>query len=139
MDVFSCFPNAIISNQWELGEVERGTVRGKVFKNPVLCDVIVDESTYAVTDRSPSAEYEDSDTLVYAKPSQMPSLKTNLLASSYVWHDMESDIYYEIRECSLGKNQETGEVEHIEFLLRPTKVILQKEDNGDNQVESGQA
>lgn len=136
MDVFECFPNAIISDGWELGEVVRGTVRGKVFRNPVVCDVIVDEGVYAVTDRSPNAEYENSDTLVYARFEQMPTLHTNQLASSYLWHDTLADIYYEIREASLGKNQETGEVEHVEFLLRPTEVIVEKEDDNDDQVES---
>lgn len=124
MDIFSSFPNAIVSGVWELGQIERGTTRGKVFSNPTLCDVVVDEGTYAVTDRSPSAEYEDSDTLIYAMPAQMPNLSTAALASGYVWHNLETDLFYEIREASLGKNQETGEVEHIEFILRPTKVVV---------------
>lgn len=131
MDVFSCFPNALISGLWELGQVQRGTTRGKVFSNPIPCDVIVDEGTYAVTDCSPSAEYEDSDTLIYANPTQMPTLNTAELSAGYLWHNTGTKQYYEIREASLGKNQESGEVEHIEFLLRPTKVVLNVENSND--------
>lgn len=129
MDVFSCFPNAIIAGVWELGQVERGTMRGKVFSNPISCDVIVDESTYAMTDRSPNAEYEDSDTLLYAKPSQLPTVNTSMLAAGYIWHNKEANQFYEIREANIGKNQDTGTIEHIEFLLRPTKVVMNVESN----------
>lgn len=124
MDVFSCFPNAIVRDMWEMGRVQRGTTRGKVFSEPITCDVIVDESTYATTDRSPDLEYEDSDTLIYAMPAQMPTLNTSELAAGYLWHNVDTGLYYEIREANLGKNQDTGEIEHIEFLLRPTKVVI---------------
>lgn len=123
MDVFEAFPNAIISGVWEIGQVKRATVRGKQFSNAVTLDVIVDEGTYAVTDRSPSAEYESSDTLIYARASDMLTLDTAELAANYLWHNTVSNQYFEIREASLGKNQATGEVEHVEFLLRPTGVV----------------
>lgn len=122
MDVFEAFPKAIISGLWEIGTIARGTEIGKVFTPVAMCDVIVEEGVYDVTDRSPSAEYQDSDTLLYAMPGQMPTLDTAVLANGYVWHNTGNDLYYEIRECSQGKNQATGEVEHIEFLLRPTEV-----------------
>lgn len=125
MDVFSYFPNAVIaSGEWELGSVQRGTTRGKVFSDPISCEVIVDEGTYAITDRSPNAEYENSDTLIYARPAQMPSLNTSVLAAGYIWHNTVSNLYYEIREANLGTNQDAGEIEHVEFLLRPTKVVV---------------
>lgn len=123
MDVFNTFPEAIISGVWELGEVKRGTRRGKEFSNPVALDVIVDEGTYSVTDRSPSAQYEDSDTLVYARASGLPTLDTATLGAGYMWHNMVTDTYYNIREASLGKNQAGGSVEHVEFLLRPTEAL----------------
>lgn len=123
MDVFSTFPEAIISGGWELGQVKRGTRRGKEFSDAVTLDVIVDEGTYSVTDRSPSAQYEDSDTLLYARASDLPTLDTAKLGAGYMWHNLETDTYYNIREASLGKNQARGNVEHVEFLLRPTEAL----------------
>lgn len=122
MDVFEAFPNAIISNQWELGMVKYGTEIGAEFTPIGPCDVIVDEGSYTAKERAPDASYEDSDNLIYAKPSQIPTLATAELTNGYMWHDVLNDLYYEIRDASLGKNQETGQVEHIEFLIRPTEV-----------------
>lgn len=131
MNVFEAFPNAIISGQFELGEVQLGTEVGTVFSSPALCDVVIDEGTYTATGRTPEAPYMTSDILLYAKPEQMPTLVTAKLTNGYMWHDKVNDLYYEIREASLGKNQETGIVEHIEFLLRPTEVAL----NGEAEDE----
>lgn len=124
MDVFEAFPNAIVSGRWELGQLNSGTIRGKEFSSPIACDVIVDEGAYATPDRSPEIEYQESETLIYAKADQMPTLYTAQLANGYLWHDKETNIYYEIRQAALGKNQETGVVEHVEFLIRPTMVAL---------------
>lgn len=123
MDVFEVLPNAVIMGVWMLGEVKRATIRGKEFSNPIACSVIVDEGTYAITDRSPSVEYENSETLLYAKPEEMPTLDTARLAASYLWYNPETKQYFNIRQASLGKNQETGAVEHVEFLLRPTEAL----------------
>lgn len=123
MDVFEAFPEAIIRGQWQLGEVLRGTIRGKKFNNSVSIDVIVDEGTYATTDRSPSAEYESSDTLIYARVSNLPTLDTAKLAANYIWYNVKTNGYYDIRQANLGKNQDTGVVEHVEFLLRPTEAL----------------
>lgn len=128
MDIFSSFPNAIISTQYELGQLDRGTVVGNQFSDGKLCSVIVDEGSFTVTNRSPDAEYEDSDILIYARPSEMPTLVTAQLTNGYMWHDVVNDLYYEIREASLGKNQETGQVEHVEFLVRPTEVANNDEE-----------
>lgn len=122
MDVFEAFEEAIIEDRWELGQQLTGTMRGKEFSNAVACDVIVDEGSYATPNRSPEVEYQESDTLIYARPEQMPTLNTAELTNGYMWHDKETDTFYEIRQASLGKNQETGEVEHVEFLIRPTLV-----------------
>ena len=122
MDVFNAFPKAIISDQWELGEVNRAPDIGDVSSNPVACDVIIDEGSYADAHRSPNADGESSDILIYAKPDQMPTLLTASLTNGYMWHDKLNDLYYEIREASQGKNQETGVVEHVEFLVRPTLI-----------------
>lgn len=123
MDVFEAFDNAIVSGRWELGQLMTGTMVGKEFSNTVFCDVIVDEGSYARPDRSPEVEYQESETLIYARPEQMPTLSTSELTNGYMWHDAETDTFYEIRQASLGKNQETGEVEHVEFLIRPTLVV----------------
>lgn len=122
MDVFRAFPNAVIYGQWELGEVQYATEIGTQFSNPDPCEVIVDEGSYTTKEKAPDAPYEDSDTLIYARPEQMPTLVTAVLTNGYMWHDKINDIYYEIRDASLGKNQETGQIEHIEFLIRPTEV-----------------
>lgn len=124
MDVFEAFEEAIVSDRWELGQLVSGTLRGKEFSNPIACDVIVDEEAYANPDRSPEVEYQESDTLIYAMPEQMPTLHPAQLTNGYLWHDTETDTFYEIREASLGKNQETGEIEHLEFLIRPTLVAI---------------
>lgn len=123
MDVFEVFPEAIISGIWALGEVKRATIHGKEFNNAETLDVIVDEGTYAVTDRSPDAEYESSDTLIYARASSMPTLDTAKLAAGYLWLNSNTGQYFEIREASLGKDQFLGKVEHVEFLLRPTEAL----------------
>lgn len=123
MDVFEAFPEAIIGGEWQLGEVKRATVRGKKFSNPTTLEVIVDEGTYAVTDRSPSAEYESSDTLIYVRASDLPTLDTAKLAANYLWYNLKTNGYFDIREANLGKNQDTGVVEHVEFLIRPTEAL----------------
>ncbi len=127
MDIFKAFPNAIVSNQFELGEAEMGTEIGTVFSNPVACDVVIDEGTQTSNGSAPEAPYISSDILLYARPEQMPTLVTAKLTNGYMWHDKVNDLYYEIRNANLGKNQETGVVEHVEFLLRPTEVALNEE------------
>lgn len=123
MDVFEAFPEGIISGVWEIGKVKRATTVGKMFKSEAVCDVIVDEGTYVATDRSPSYDYEESNTLLYAKTAELPTTVSAVLTNEYLWHNLETDLYYEIREASLGKNQEDAEIEHMEFLLRPTEVV----------------
>lgn len=123
MDVFEAFPNAIIIDQWELVEVDKGTEVGTEIVSSKPCDVIVDEGSYASPNRTPDANYEESNILLYARATDMPTLATAALHNGYMWHDTLNDYYYDIEEASLGKNQETGVVEHIEFLLRQTEVV----------------
>ncbi len=127
MNVFEAFPSAIVNNVWMLGEVKRATVRGKEFSNPRFCSVIVDTGVSAVNDRSPSADYETTSTLLYAIPSDMPTLNPAELSTSYLWYNTETKEYFNIRDVSLGKNQTTGEIEHLEFLLQPTEVLVDEE------------
>lgn len=122
MDVFEAFPNAIISNQWALVGVLKGTEVGTEITSSKMCDVIVDEGSYASPNNTPKANYEESNILLYARASDMPTLATPALHSAYMWHDTVNGYYYAIEEASLGKNQETGVVEHVEFVLRQTEV-----------------
>lgn len=124
MDVFEAFPNTIVSDRFELGKLMSGTIRGKEFSDPIACDVIIDEGAYVTPDRSPDVEYQESEALIYAKANQMPTLYPAQLTNGYLWHDKETGIYYEIRQAALGKNQETGAIEHVEFLVRPTMVAV---------------
>lgn len=123
MDVFEAFPNGIVSNQYELGEVQYATEVGTVFSSGKLCDVIVDEGANVELTRTPNANPEYTDMLIYAKPEQMPSLVSAQLTNGYMWHDVLNDFYYEIVEADIGKNQETGAIEHIEFKVRQTEVV----------------
>lgn len=122
MDVFEAFPNGIIRNTWELGEVQRATEIGNVFQALNICDVIIEEGVYDRSGRTPNADYQDCNILLYARPEDMPTLNTAALAAGYYWHNTATDQYYAIREASLGTNQETGVNEHVEFLLKPTEV-----------------
>ena len=123
MDIFSAFPSAIIYNTWEIGLMNRDTEIGKTFESaPTSCDVIIDEEEQAFLDTSPQAEYRDSNTLIYAKPDQLPTLDTGTLQASYLWHNIENDTYYEIRRVGIGKNQDNGVVEHVEFEIHQTEV-----------------
>lgn len=122
MDVFEAFPNGIVHNTWELGEVQRATEIGNVYQPIATCDVIVEEGVYDRSGQTPKADYQDSNILLYAHPKDMPTLNTAALAAGYYWHNTVTNQYYAIREASLGTNQETGVNEHVEFLLKPTEV-----------------
>lgn len=120
--VFEAFPNAIISNDWELGEIVENTEVGKIFSSKGLKQVIVDEGNLGNLNTSPSAESLTSDTLIYAMPSEMPGLNIAKYVSSYYWHQKSSDQYFEIVEVGIGKNQEQGVIEHFEFRVQPTGI-----------------
>lgn len=122
MDVFEAFPNGIIRDVWELGKVKRATEIGTVFNAIKTCDVIIEEGVYDRSGRTPNADYQDSNVLLYARPEDMPTLNTAALAAGYYWHNTVTDQYYAVREVSLGTNQETDTNEHVEFLLKPTEV-----------------
>lgn len=123
MDVFSAFPNAIVSEVWMLGTVERDTETGTTLSDLNFLDVIVDEVESAEFNTSPNAEFRESDTLIYAQPDQLPTTDLGTLQASYLWLNADTGAVYEIREAAIGKNQETGAVEHLEFILRETEVV----------------
>lgn len=103
--------------------MDRSTEIGKTFSaEPTQCDVIIDEEDSAFLDTSPEAEYRESNTLIYARPDQLPTLNTGTLQASYLWHNSVSDDYFEIRRVGIAKNQETGTIEHVEFIIHQTEI-----------------
>lgn len=124
MDVFEAFPNAVISGVYQIGSYQRGGVLGAVWdaENAVNLDVIVDEGDGSSINAAPNAEPLDTDLLIYAKPSQLPTTNPRALAAGYLVYDSEADDYFAIVDAGLGKNQETGQLEHVELLLRQTEV-----------------
>lgn len=118
--VFECFPNAIISGVWQIGQFGKSTMTGNVFKAVGYVDVIVDEGSSTDIDNAPNAQAMLSDTLLYARPEQMPIVSTKALVGDYMLYNMQEDSYYAIVDAGIGKNQETGAVEHIELKVRET-------------------
>lgn len=122
MDVFNAFPKAIVAGVWELGQIVHDTDVGDRFVLAIAgkTEVIVDEVADTNLNASPSAETIREDTLLYARPYQLPTLNAAKLATGYLWWNTKTDQFYEITEVGIGKNQETGAVEHVEFKLQPT-------------------
>lgn len=118
--VFDSFPSAIVGGVWKIGTVNRGTEVGTVFETVGELDVIVDEEGTGSLAKSPTADSLDVGTLLYVKPEQLPTLRTAELVAGYMLTD--GDYYYSITASSIGKNQETGEVEHVELLISETEV-----------------
>lgn len=119
--VFEAFPNAIISGVWQIGQFG-ATMVGNVFRKERCIDVIVDEGSNTQIDNAPNAQQLASDTLLYARPEQMPVCSTKALVGDYMLYNSQEDSYYSIVDASIGKNQETGVVEHIELKVRETVV-----------------
>lgn len=126
VDVFSAFPHAIITGEWEIGKSDRGTLVGRLFKKSGNLDVIIDDGESAGIESTP--ETLTADMLVYCRPEQLPTTRANALVSGYMLHDKVADDYYEIIRAGIGKNQHTGTIEHIELELRQTEVM-----NGDSK------
>lgn len=122
MDVFSTFPNAVVSQVWEIGTVEKATEVGDVF-SPLGClDVIIDEGASTQTAMSPNADQIDSGSLLYVRPEQVPTMNRAALMAGYLLRNKEEDQFYEIRDAGVGRNQETGKTEHIELEVRQTEA-----------------
>lgn len=120
--VFECFPNAIVSKVWVIGQFAQGTMTGNVFNPLRYVDVIIDEGSNTQIDNAPNAQTMLSDTLLYARPEQMPVTSSKALTSDYMLYNEEEDTYYAIIDAGIGKNQETGVVEHIELKIRETEA-----------------
>lgn len=120
LSIFNVFPNAIISGVWQLGKFQHGTVVGNQFEFVGSLDVIVDEGNSSSVNQTPEALR--SDLLVYCMPDELPTFRTNALVSGYMLYNSEENTYWEIIDAGLGKNQETGMVEHVELKLLQTEI-----------------
>lgn len=123
MDVFSAFPSSVVSGQYCIGKFQRGTVEGSRFTNYGELDVIIDEGDSSDIGKAPNSESLIADLLLYVKPSQLPTLNARALTTSYMILDMATNDYFAIISAGIGKNQQEGELEHIELLLRQTEVV----------------
>lgn len=121
MDVFKAFPSAIVANDWQLGQLTESTEVGKLWKSLGYKAVIVDEAGTGELNNTPTADGLRSDTLLYVKPADLPTLSVAELIASYYWYQSSADQYYRIVDAGIGKNQETGKIEHVEFMLRPAE------------------
>lgn len=127
--IFDVFPNAIVSGVWELGTCQHGTVVGNQFTSLGNIDVIIDEGYNSNITSTP--EGLGSDLLIYVKPCQLPKEVNDLLmtsqivvplVTSYMLYNSATDTYYMITDAGVGKNQHTGNIEHIELKVTPTEV-----------------
>lgn len=116
LTVFEAFPNAI--EQWQIASMHYSTITGnKVAGEWQNIDVIVDEGSSTDPNQSPNYANAYSDLLIYCKPNQMPTIKSQALVADYAIQDNDG-VLYAIVDAGIGKNQENGIVEHIELKLR---------------------
>ena len=116
MDVFEAFPQAI--EEWTIAEMAYGTITGNTLSNPKTIRVIVDEGAGADQNNSPSAATIASDTLLYVMPADLPTTDTSALVADYAIKDPQNRTFA-IIDAGAGKNQHTGQLEHVELRLRP--------------------
>lgn len=123
MDVFKVFPEAIVSQVWELGISEKGTIMGNKYTPIRYLDVIADEVVGARFNNSPNSDYSQSNTLLYVKPEQLPKAVGLGLLSGYMVRNSETGEHYNIEEVGTGKDQSTGKITHYELILSPVEVF----------------
>lgn len=129
ISIFDAFPNAIISGIWQIGTCKHGTVVGNQFNSLNNVDVIIDEGYNSNINTTP--ETIGSDMLVYVRPCQMPKEVNDLmmtnqvvleLVANYMLYNSANDTYYMIVDAGVGKNQHTGNIEHLELKLKETEI-----------------
>ncbi len=116
MTVFEAFPNAI-EQGWQIAQVTYSSITGNTVTNGTAIDVIIDEGSSSDANQAPNAAGLYADTLVYTKPDQMPTTDTSALVAGYVLID-PNERNWEIIDAGQGKNQENGQIEHIELKIR---------------------
>lgn len=117
MNVFQAFPQAI--EAWKIGRMKYSTITGNTTEGWRTIYVIADRGDNSSENRSPNAAGIASDTLLYIKPTDAPTLNTGALMASYAIKDSYGATY-SIVDAAIAKNQHTGHVEHIELKLKQT-------------------
>lgn len=115
MTIFEAFPNTIEAG-WKIGTMAYGTIKGNILTDTTAIDVVVDEISSAETAAANMATI-DADTLLYTKPEQLPTTDTAKLVAGYAISDPDGKIYA-IIDAGTGKNQDNGQIEHIELTVR---------------------
>lgn len=120
LTVFQAFPNGIEHEIWQIGQMAYSTITGNALDTDSLTyiDVIEDEANDSEPNNSPSYANAYSDTLLYVRPEQMPTIDTAELIASYAVKNTQTDKLYAIIDAGIGKNQDNGVIEHIELRLR---------------------
>lgn len=116
MTVFDAFPNAI-EQGWQIAQVTYSSITGNTVTTGTDIDVIIDEGSSSDTNQAPNAAGLYADTLIYTKPDQMPTTDTSALVAGYVLID-PNERTWEIIDAGQGKNQDNGQIEHIELKIR---------------------
>ena len=116
MTVFDAFPNAI-EQGWQIAQVTYSSITGNTVTTGKDIDVIIDEGSSSDANQAPNAAGLFADTLVYTKPDQMPTTDTSALVAGYVLID-PNERTWEIIDAGQGKNQDNGQIEHIELKIR---------------------
>ena len=120
LTVFQAFPNGIEHEIWQIGQMAYSTITGNALDDDSLTfiDAIVDEANDSEPNASPSAAVTYTDTLLYVRPEQVPTIDTAELIASYAVKNTQTDKLYAIIDAGIGKNQDNGVIEHIELRLR---------------------
>lgn len=120
LTVFQAFPNGIEHEIWQIGQMAYSTITGNALGSTTLTfiDAIVDEANDSEPNASPNSVVTYSDTLLYVRPEQMPTIDTAELIASYAVKNTQTDKLYAIIDAGIGKNQDNGVIEHIELRLR---------------------
>lgn len=120
LTVFQAFPNGIEHEIWQIGQMAYSTITGNDLDADSLTyiDAIEDEANDSEPNNSPSYANTYSDTLLYVRPEQMPTIDTAELIASYAVKNTQTDKLYAIIDAGIGKNQDNGVIEHIELRLR---------------------
>lgn len=117
MTVFDAFPNAIV--QLKIAQIAYSSITGNDIdlENAETIDAIIDEGSSSDANQAPNAAGLYADTLVYTRPEQLPTTDTSALVSDYAIIDSQ-DRTWEIIDAGVGKNQDSGQIEHIELKIR---------------------
>lgn len=121
MTVFDAFPNGI--EEWGLAIAHYSTLTGNTYElgdSAIKLHVIIDEAQSTDPNPAPNAQGIEADTLVYCIPDELPTLDTAALCAGYVCGPWTGEKVYSIIDAAIGKNQETGIIEHVELRVRQT-------------------